>query len=205
MATPTTLRVLCFGDSLTKGFNRMSFNGHPYSTKLAETIATILPEYNIAATVSGALGDVVHGGTFVRRMNRAFSSNQQYDWTIVLGGTNDVANTTGTAEDIFHDLEKVYDIPLSHGSKLLALTIPETATADKGRDELREKVNSLITTHQAENFHVFDLDKAMPSRALSEADRELYWDDGTHCTAAGYDLIGQRVGEALALLMTQGP
>jgi hypothetical protein len=50
---------------------------------------------------------------------------------------------------------------------------------------------------------VFDLNGAVPYYAMSEEDREKYWDDHIHFTPDGYDHIGTKVGMALVSLLVK--
>lgn len=47
-----------------------------------------------------------------------------------------------------------------------------------------------------------DLCKKLPLFALSEKEKDLYWDDGIHLTAKGYDRMGEIVFEVLKPLVT---
>lgn len=54
-----TLRVLCFGDSLTQGFHSFGMGESPYSTRLAERLREVLPEGTaLEMRTSGVPGDV---------------------------------------------------------------------------------------------------------------------------------------------------
>lgn len=53
------------------------------------------------------------------------------------------------------------------------------------------------------NSHAFDLHAAIPYFAMTETDREKYWDDNIHFTPTGYDLIGTKVGMALVSLLVK--
>lgn len=61
----------------------------------------------------------------------------------------------------------------------------------------------MIKSYKRENFHVFDLNAAVPYFAMSEADRKEYWDDHIHMTSSGYDLMGKKVGMALVSLLVK--
>jgi hypothetical protein len=115
------------------------------------------PEYAIETEEDGRDGDLVTSKVgFVRRINDQFTadSSQSYNWTVVLGGTNDLAHGV-SAEALFEDLKRVWDVPLSHKSKVLALTIPEAGvTGARGRkiNETRREVNELIKGYKRENL-----------------------------------------------------
>ncbi|KAL2266645.1 hypothetical protein VTJ83DRAFT_5997 [Remersonia thermophila] len=128
-----------------------------------------------------------------------------YDWAIVLGGTNDISRGFSPA-DIFDALKKVWDVPLSRGCKVLALTVPEAGLHGKLRDEVdaeRNRLNALIRGYRREGFHVYDLHRHVTYFSMPEADRRRFWDDHVHFTPAGYDLIGNKVGIALVSLLAR--
>ncbi|KAF2157443.1 SGNH hydrolase [Myriangium duriaei CBS 260.36] len=195
------LYILCFGNSLTAGYYNMGLGEHPYAIKLAQTVTKMLPDYEVETVVEGRPGDMVlkGRGAFLQRMQEQFADDD-FDWTIVLGGTNDLARGGGP-EKIFADLLHTYSVPLEHGSKVLALTVPETGTKVQWLSENRSKLNDLIKQHKAKNFHVFDFNEAFPYWKWSAADRKRYYDDAVHFTPDGYDLMGERVGAALAELL----
>lgn len=56
---------------------------------------------------------------------------------------------------IFEALKAAWAIPLSHGAKVLAMTIPECAAVSERLDKKRDELNALILGHQAENLYVF--------------------------------------------------
>ncbi|KAH8910403.1 SGNH hydrolase [Coniochaeta sp. PMI_546] len=208
-----TIRILCFGDSLTAGYSYMGAVHHPYEEKLVQMVEMAFPEYEVESVEDGKSGDLVTSrGSFLQRMERQFTANEtdgpvetSYDWTIVLGGTNDLGWGT-EPEALFEALKKIWDIPLTHNSKVLALTIPEAGLKGTVRariDAKRNQVNEMIKSYKRENFHVFDLHAAIPYFAMSEADREEHWDDNIHFTPSGYDLIGKKVGMALVSLLVK--
>lgn len=154
-----TLRILCFGDSLSSGYS--SAADHPYATRLTTVLSRAFPSLNIDAQVDGLPGDVVvclpGGSRFLRRIEPKFltrGGGTPYDWTVVLGGTNDLAFQYG-ADRIFAGLRDVWAVPLSKGGRVLACTVPEAGIkgavgerAKKRRDEL----NDLIRNHRQEGL-----------------------------------------------------
>ncbi|KAK7743233.1 hypothetical protein SLS53_004318 [Cytospora paraplurivora] len=106
-------------------------------------------------------------------------------------------------EEIFESFKKVWGIPLSHGSKVLAVTVPR-ATMDGTNLELVERrnaVNKDILGYSNDGFHVFDLYDALPC----DAAHAKYWDDAIHFTPEGYNFIGDKIGIALmGLIIAEG-
>lgn len=58
------------------------------------------------------------------------------------------------------------------------------------------------TTSETTRFMHHDLCKKLPLFALSDKDKDLYWDDGIHLTAKGYDRMGEIAFEVLKPLVT---
>lgn len=88
---PRSLRVLCFGDSLTAGYTNWGISFFPYGDTLRDDLRSALPSTDVQVDVEGFSGDQVRGA-FLRRLQRACEKAKAapYDWIIVLGGTNDL-------------------------------------------------------------------------------------------------------------------
>lgn len=55
---PKTLRVLCFGDSLTSGYHSFGLGSHPYSEALRTRLFAAFPDAEIQVRTNGVPGDV---------------------------------------------------------------------------------------------------------------------------------------------------
>ncbi|KAH0434406.1 gdsl-like lipase [Colletotrichum camelliae] len=207
MAKEKTLRIFCFGDSLTAGFSAYGSVYHPYSIALTQKLSKDLSNTQVIATDNGMPGDVVTQGAFAQRFASEVNSVSfdsaagksvpaVYDWVIILGGTNDLAYSV-PPEKIFQSLLAVYNTALEKGSKVLALTVPETAIKHEKVDAARSKLNNAILSHEAPNYYAFDLNARIPYHALPDRERKKYWDDSVHFTPAGYDWMGGHIAEAL--------
>lgn len=118
-------------------------------------------------------------------------------------------------EEIMTAFKEIWNIPISHGSKVLALTVPR-ATIDSrnaGLVERRNTLNKMIQEHKADNLYAilpatcllhgptltrsssytFDLNDALPY----DPDHAKYWDDAIHFKPEGYNFIGDKVGVSL--------
>ncbi|KAI0139334.1 SGNH hydrolase-type esterase domain-containing protein [Xylariaceae sp. FL1272] len=192
------LRILCFGNSLTAGYPA----GNPYADTLAKKIEKECPGRKVEFDVEGVPGDLVTTGHFIERMTSCWAAGQKpYDWTIVLGGTNDLG-WGRTAVQIIEGLQRTWDIPLSRGGKVLSLTVPETKGNFRGVNERRDEVNDAIRSYEKTGFFHFDLSKAVPYHGMKPEDRSKYWEpDGVHLSAAGYDYMGEKIGEALVRIL----
>lgn len=148
-----SLRILCFGDSLTSGY---PFS-HPYATSLTSILSRALPNLHIEPHVDGSPGDTVVGGTFLQRIEPKFlavGGGNPFDWTVVLGGTNDLSFAIEPAT-VFAGLRRVWAVPLSKGGRVLACTVPETGGGGWRGESLakrRDALNKMIREHKQENL-----------------------------------------------------
>ncbi|KAI0018435.1 SGNH hydrolase [Xylariomycetidae sp. FL0641] len=204
-AAKPALRILCLGDSLTAGFPAANPYAHRLRAALEEALPDLRDHGGVVCVVEGRPGDRVDvggGGGFARRCRQAWKQTQEpFDWTIVLGGTNDLGFGT-PVDQIIESLKQIWDIPLSKGGKVLALTIPETKHHQPNLIAKRDEINQAIKVYEKPGFYAFDLHAALPYHALPPAQRPVYWNmDGVHLTAAGYDAMGEHVAGALARIV----
>ncbi|KAI4090453.1 MAG: hypothetical protein LQ344_004759 [Seirophora lacunosa] len=87
-----SLRILCFGDSLTAGFSGYGYFHYPYATHIRKKLKEELPDTDAVVDVSGLSGDRVIAGQFLERIKAVSekAKHTPYDWIIILGGTNDL-------------------------------------------------------------------------------------------------------------------
>ncbi|EAQ89382.1 hypothetical protein CHGG_06001 [Chaetomium globosum CBS 148.51] len=214
MTSRPRLRILCFGDSLTAGYSAWGAIHHPYNEMLENMVSMAYPDLDVATVEDGVSGATVEHG-FQTRIKAQFSppkkvdkeaDEKPYDWAIILGGTNDIGMGL-PANKIFESLQEVWKVPLSHGCKVLALTVPEAgivAPAVRQRiDAKRNLLNKLIKSYQHENFYVYDLHAVIPFFSMPLSDRKKYWGDHIHFTADGYDMMGNKIGIYLVSLLAK--
>jgi hypothetical protein len=74
MAPVNSLRVLCFGDSLTSGYHSWGTSSHPYSQRLAARLKEAFPDLGkIHVVPNGVPGDRVMNAGFLERLEKAGS------------------------------------------------------------------------------------------------------------------------------------
>ena len=73
-----------------------------------------------------------------------------YDWAVVMAGTNDVSNFE--PDVIFSSLQKLWNVPLSNGTKVFALTIPDCGWGPSPIHKQGAKLNKMILNHKAKNL-----------------------------------------------------
>ncbi|GAQ03721.1 hypothetical protein ALT_1042 [Aspergillus lentulus] len=199
------LSILCFGNSLTAGYYHFGCDYHPYALTLKDKLQAAFPTTTFTVDVDGLPGDLVISpvGTFLPRIQAKFDGSN-YDWVIILGGTNDLGRGYPVSK-IYPALQEAWEVALDSGANVLVLTIPECSVVSTTLDARRNEVNSSILSHKAEGFHAFDLHGKVPYHSATEEFRKKIWDDGLHLTAEGYKLVGEVVGEHLiALLKDKG-
>ncbi|EPE36622.1 SGNH hydrolase [Glarea lozoyensis ATCC 20868] len=201
-----SLHILCFGDSLSAGFTLTGPELHPYEVAMKSTLQKAFPTYEITTDVQGVAGDqvVTPPGGFLTRMDMLYERLDQsnpYTHAVILGGTNDLA-VEHPVTLIWKALKDVYQIPLSHNTTVLALTIPECPACFNVKPQKRDRINEAMLARQAHDFYTLDLCSLIPFQSLPEKRRNELWDDGVHFTHEGYDLMGNLIGERLVEIIT---
>ena len=77
------IRVLCFGASITAGWNALGNHYYPYATRLSARLADELPTSHFSIDVDGSPGDTMLNGQYVNRMTRDLeNAKDPYDWVM---------------------------------------------------------------------------------------------------------------------------
>lgn len=196
------MRILCFGDSLTAGYSGMGTSYTPYHEKLVKRLEEAFPDLRVEIEEDGVPGDVT--GFFMGRILKHFGRGKEpFDWTIILGGTNDLAYSK-TPASIFENLKKTASVPLSSGSNVLVLTVPEAGPKGAVADRLalrRDELNESIKAHKQPKYHTFDFHASFPYHSMSPEDNKRYWDDLVHLTPDGYDLMGRQIAAEMVKIL----
>ena len=214
---PKRVRILCFGDSLTAGYNNHGKGFFPYCTPLQRNlnVKSSIPVYTEA---KGIVGEMTHKQMVSRLPLVLGNATYEYDWVIILGGTNDILHVKNFADDqefmnqletvwqprITKDIEKLHQIAYNNGAHTLLLTVPENSIEAwpdyKPLLKMRQKINdSLRKFAQASNGKTVlcDIDKKMPRHALGPEQESKLWDDHLHMTPEGYTKMANIVAECL--------
>ena len=107
---PKSLRILCFGDSLTAGYTRYGWEFYPYADHLRTGLQHMLSTSDIEVDVDGFSGDQVRGSYLHRIKRKCANAGTPYDWIIVMGGTNDLA--WGQSPDMIYEGLRMLSLPL---------------------------------------------------------------------------------------------
>ncbi len=202
-STPSPL-ILCFGDSLTAGYQAPD-PAYPYAEEIP--YGHVLQEYlgeRGRVEVSGICGEVT--GEMVLRF-RAAVLERRPQVVIILGGTNDLGWNADPAE-IMRNLTKMYELARASSIVPVPVTVP-SVRVDVGADnpdaaawlaqhiQRRLQLNALIADYaERKDLHYVDLFSATAEpESLMLA--QPYSNDGLHLTTSGYRLLGRLVYEQL--------
>ncbi|KAF6217628.1 hypothetical protein HO133_006730 [Letharia lupina] len=203
---PESLRILCFGDSLTAGYTSYGWEWYPYADHLRVALQHMLSTSDIEVDVAGLSGDQVQGSYLPRIEAKCANTEPPYDWIVVMGGTNDLA--WGQQPDtIYEGLKKVWKVALDTGANVLALNVLEAEGSGDRENSKRNSLNKMIANHHQERCYSFDLYSAIRYTGIDKDLRKKLWDDGLHLTSEGYKVMGDVIAVRMfeLLKMTQQP
>ena len=196
--------ILCFGDSLTAGYQTPSpahphAEDQPYGQVLQERVGQ-----RARVEISGVCGEVT--GEMVLRFRSAVLDRRPQT-VIILGGTNDLGWNAEPAE-IMRNLTKMYELARAASIVPVPVTVP-SIRVDLGHDNpeaaswlaahihRRQRLNALIADYAGRKglpyFDLFTATAEPESLLLAEP----YSNDGLHLTTSGYHLFGRLLYEQL--------
>ena len=190
---PSTLPlILCFGDSLTAGFQSPSPQNPtamatPYGGFLEESLRD-----RAVVVVSGVCGE--HTGEMLKRFPRVVGE-QNPAFTVILGGTNDLGWEI-SPDHVVRNLEAMYEQACAAGIGPIAVTVPSLRGLDRyipGRRELNRLLTQLCSRR---NIPWIDLFMATAEPETGRLGAQ-YSNDGLHLTTAGYRLIATLLYEQI--------
>lgn len=182
--------IVCFGDSLTAGFQSPSPDSpdvldRPYGRYLEDRLRG-----RARVHVSGICGEVT--ADMVRRFERDVVSGRPA-WAILLGGTNDLGWEDAPAE-IMGRLTVMYEQAVIAAVRPVAVTVPSIRGFDNHIPR-RIELNRLIAEYcAAQALPCVDLFAATAESGTGRL-AERYSNDGLHLTTAGYELLAKLLYE----------
>lgn len=190
MPAPSLPLIVCFGDSLTVGFQSPTPDcpdglETPYGRYLEDRLRG-----RARVHVSGICGELT--ADMVHRFARDVLDRQPA-WAVILGGTNDLGWARRPSEILRH-LTALYEQADAGGARPVAVTVPSVRGFDDHIPPRRE-LNGLIADYCS--------DKGLPCVDLFTATAESgtprlaepYSNDGLHLTTAGYELLARLLYE----------
>ena len=200
--------VICFGDSLTAGFQSPSREhptgkDTPYGQFLQDHLGTTAQVHT-----SGICGELT--GEMVLRFRRDVLERKP-GYVPILGGTNDLGWNASPAE-IMRNLVKMYEQTVAAGGLPIPVTVPSIRIEDgQGSREGQEwvsrhlacrgQLNQLIRDYAAaKQIACVDLFTATVDPDSGQL-AQVYSNDGIHLTTAGYRLFAEQVALVLKPLL----
>lgn len=201
---PVSPLIICFGDSLTAGYqspapDRPQLRETPYGVFLQERLGA-----TAAVAVSGVCGELT--GEMVERFDRDVIARKPAS-VVILGGTNDLGRQAAPS-DILRNLVTMYDLALTERVCPIAVTLPsirvqgDVGTGEgrlwlEGHLQRRHELNGMIQRVCVEKrFPCIDLFAATEEQG-SGLLAGPYSNDGLHLSTEGYrrlaDLLYQAV------------
>lgn len=202
--------VICFGDSLTAGFQsptreNPTGEGTPYGQFLQSYLGDA-----VQVRTSGICGELT--GEMVMRFQHDVLDLEP-GYVPILGGTNDLG-WNASPQEIMRNLIKMYEQALVIGSLPIPVTVPSIRVLDssesrEGQEWIaghlirRNQLNQLIHDYtDANGLASVDLFAATAEPETGQL-AALYSNDGIHLTTAGYRLFAQQVARILEPLLAR--
>lgn len=205
-----TSLVICFGDSLTAGFQSPTRdNPAGRETPYGQFLQALLGD-SWQVRTSGICGELT--GDMAVRFQRDVLDLQP-GYVPILGGTNDLGWNASPSE-IVRNLITMYERTLAMGGTPVPVTVPSIRVEDAGASQAgrawvsehlagRSRLNRLIQEYADANGLVcVDLFAATLDSQSGQL-AGIYSNDGIHLTTAGYRLFAEQVAHILKLLLAQ--
>lgn len=202
--------VICFGDSLTAGFQSPTRdNPTGRETPYGQFLQSLL-RGAAAVRTSGMCGELT--GEMVTRFRRDVLGHQP-GYVPILGGTNDLGCNVSLPE-IMRNLVTMYEQTLALGCLPIPVTIPSIRVEDaldsrEGQEWIadhlarRSQLNQLIQEYaDSKAIACVDLFAATADPESGQL-AAIYSNDGIHLTTAGYRLFAEHVAYILKPLLEQ--
>ncbi|MDA2911028.1 GDSL-type esterase/lipase family protein [Nitrospiraceae bacterium AH_259_D15_M11_P09] len=209
---PTSPLIVCFGDSLTVGYQSptpdcLEYRETPYGAFLQEHLGA-----RARVRISGVCGELT-AEMLLRFRQDVLQRGPTY--VVVLGGTNDLGwNAHPSA--IMRNLLKMYELALAASVRPVAVTVPSIrGDADVRVGEGTAWLEGHITNRRILNHLIMDYckRKAVACVDLFEATQEpksgslaeQYSNDGLHLSSNGYRMLATLLFEQVFAVELGGP
>ncbi len=202
--------VICFGDSLTVGFQSPTRdNPTGRETPYGQFLQSVL-RGGAAVRTSGICGELTDD--MVMRFRRDVLDHQP-GYVPILGGTNDLGWNASPSE-IMRNLIKMYEQTLAMGAVPIPVTVPSIRVEDApgsraGQEWVAEHLARRSQLNQLIQEYADSKDIACVDLFAATADPEsgqlaaIYSNDGIHLTTAGYQLLAEHVAHILKPMLSQ--
>ena len=204
MAAP--INILCFGASITAGWNQLGLRYYPYANTLEARLKEAFPHRKFSIQVDGLPGDTIIQGQYMKRLHsHVTAATSPWDWIIIQGGGNDLGSCR-EPEEIIEALRKTWNIAFDAGSKVVALTVTNTVGASTGLASKYDALNGLIVREEHEKLYSVDVSGMLPPATMENVMVSRIYDrDGLHLGKNGYEMMGDAIASSLIVMIRGGP
>lgn len=196
-------KILCFGDSITKGFYGDNKTFNPFSNKLEELLS------NDKKTEYEVLNFGIPGACASKKMQarlpEVIKEEKPLDLVILLAGTNDlISEDCADKLDLYAEIKKLHESIHKMGVKSVVVTIPDISVNVNGTkkmtkeefkeawNELNQKLRLFVYTSKENNMILSDLaDEFTRQGVKGGMNMNGMWADKVHPSKEGYDRIGE--------------
>lgn len=195
-------RVACIGDSLTYGH---TWHNESYPVYLQELLGETVEVKNFGVNGSAVTNrnESNYKLKYDTLQEYADSLAFQPDVVVIMLGTNDGYNWTGSAPTFDEEYAKLINSYLDNGAKQVVL-LTSPPTLDKNAFNLpNDVINSEVCPRQraiAEQFGLPLVDARVAFEALDSYDDLFRPGDGVHFSVAGAEFVAQLVADKLLTL-----
>lgn len=199
-----SIKVLCFGDSLTRGHNAKHIaSPNHIATPYANTLNALAYSRNKLKNIyfkpvglTGATAEMIKG------LSDEITKGD-YKLVIILGGTHDIATRKLPSFTIYENLKKLHEACWERSIKTIGVAIPQSGLEAKLGGK-RKEANRLLREflrHSKDKGLYFNLDELIPYQDKGEFWESRYDpDDIVHLSQMGYQKFGQLLYEVLEKL-----
>jgi lysophospholipase L1-like esterase len=210
--------ILAFGDSITKGLVKHEpvETYYPYSESLMKTLNRVHSKDVVFVVENHGLNGDRAIGTAQARL-RAALREKQYEWVIILMGTNDLSryfktfksdnfkklfeNDSVFLDKLYDNIKKLCEMALRTNAMVILGTITAWQCEEQiqmcdplmaNREALNAKIRNFVKDTR-ELLILADFDKELQYKKMSEKKRKQYWQDDVHLTETGYEAMAKLV------------
>ncbi|KRX09406.1 hypothetical protein PPERSA_04712 [Pseudocohnilembus persalinus] len=184
------------GDSLTEGlYDSWSYEFSPYTLILGDRLRNKYKDIDIQIFNEGVSGEKVQN--MPERLQKILSE-QNFDFMILLGGTNDLGYGI-PPKDIAKNLLDLLQQAWKQNMVTLQLTVPQCkgAIQNKQRDQLNDQIRKELVKQNSKAF-LLDFHEKFDLNNMTENDKvDLWARDGLHFSQKGYEKMGEYIFDAI--------
>jgi acyl-CoA thioesterase-1 len=194
--TPASLSIVCFGDSITKGFGVR----RPWRQVMQTLLRERHPEISFKVFNAGIDGDTLYGG---RRRLRRDVLRHEPDIATIAFGLNDLYMGVPLSEFARNLAEVIDELENIRCRPVLLTTVRPAAPAQLLGGASPESYNNLIReTAARRQVPLLDVWLAWPE--LTDP-WDYFLGDGVHPGEAGHDFMGRLTADCMASLIEADP